>query len=170
MKKIILFIFIILLFIGYSFFDVNKIPKNEESKQVNIDEEKIAINKVFSEFIAAEAYCDITTANKLITEDSKKVVKFTCANMDAEQKCYQERLFKINYKGNQGVLYIDPFNQEKENPFFFTRENDEWKIDFKRMSEGLVMKGNKCDSGWDWRNTDLRDEFCTYFKKDKCPI
>jgi hypothetical protein len=142
---------------------------NQTKNNTNISDDTLAINKVFSDFLSAEARCDIDTAVNLITKKSKKIVNFTCSNMNAERKCYVGRPYKIKHNQNSGVLYILPFSHKIENPFFFTKENGEWKIDLYKMSNGLTMLGSGCDSGWAWSNINLKNEFCSYFNKNECP-
>ncbi len=131
--------------------------------------EKSEIAEVYDRYLEAEVNCDIETANSLIAERSKEIVNFTCSNMASEARCYLGRSYQIKVKENQAVLYLAPFSFQKENPFFFTKENGKWKLDFYRMAYGMAMSGNGCDSGWVWTNPALQEEFCGYFSEEVCP-
>ena len=133
------------------------------------DEEEEEIENVFNIYLNAGENCDIGLANSVITEKSKEIVRYTCSNMANEVKCYTGRNFEILAKQDIAVLYLIPFSYQIENPIFFIKENGEWKIDLYKMSNGLAMGGSSCDTGWGWRNDEIAEEFCGYFKEGECP-
>lgn len=131
--------------------------------------EEEAIEKVYSSYLKAGKDCDIDLAYSIITEKSKEIIHYTCSNLENETKCYRGRDYEIIINGDDAVLYLTPFSHQIENPFFFSKENGEWKLNFYKMWAGLVMAGSTCNSGWGWRNQELADEFCDYFEEGQCP-
>ncbi|OYT54950.1 MAG: hypothetical protein B6U72_01105 [Candidatus Altiarchaeales archaeon ex4484_2] len=131
--------------------------------------EKEKIINLFNTYLNAGKNCDINLSKSIITEKSKEIVHYTCSNMADEVKCYAGRDFEIHTKQDTAVLYLTPYSHKIENPIFFTKENSEWRIDLYKMSNGLIMVGSTCDSGWGWRDLRLRDEFCSYFPEGECP-
>lgn len=136
----------------------------ESMKATGNDKKEILI--AYYKYLSAEKQCDKESVNELLTKDSLSVVRLTCANMLSEMKCYENRDYKIAVSGNSGVVYLIPFSQKIENPIFFTKENSIWKVDLKKMSEGLTMSGSSCDSGWSWRNEKLKEEFLNLYNID----
>ena len=137
--------------------------------QIDNNEEKI--KSVFNAYLSAEEKCNINLANSVITEKSKETMHYTCSNMLAESKCYiyKEVMPTISVKNDTAILYFSPFNHKSNWPFFFAKENGEWKIDFYKMAFGIAMGGSGCDTGWGWRNEEIKNEFCGYFKEGECP-
>jgi hypothetical protein len=129
----------------------------------------LEIRKVFEQYIAGGAICDIDGAYELISEASKDIVHFTCQNYQAETRCYENRDMAVRVTGDTGVIYRVPFSHQVENPVFFVRENGEWKIAFSKMAFGMAMSGSTCDSGWSWTNEKLPAEFRGYFPEGECP-
>ena len=130
--------------------------------------EEAKVEKVYLTYLSAGEKCDIPLTESIVTERTKEIVHYTCQNMADEVKCYVGRNFEVRVKDDTAVVYLIPFSHKIENPFFFAKENGEWKIDLYKMSNGLVMGGSTCDSGWGWRNEELADEFCNYFEEGKC--
>ena len=128
-----------------------------------------AITSVFQAKLDAMRDCDIEKANLLITERSKDIIHFTCANMANERECYTGKDTEILVDGNVATLYFPPFNYESGWPFFFAKEAGEWKIDYHTMSFGITMLGGGCDTGWAWRTEETRDTFCDFFPAGECP-
>ena len=77
--------------------------------------------------------------------------------------------YEILTKPEIAVVYLTPFSHGIENPFFFSKENGEWKLDLYRMAFGMAMGGSTCHSGWGWTSQELADEFCSYFPEGECP-
>ena len=134
------------------------------------DTEKIGI--VFNAFLEAEKNCDIDLANSVLTEKSKEIMHYTCSNMIAEYECYKDVTdndYEIYVKNDKAILHFNSFSHKEGWPFFFTKENGEWKIDFYKMAFGISMGGSGCATGWGWRSEEMVEEFCSYFKKGECP-
>lgn len=130
------------------------------------------IEDVFNAFLEAEKNCDIDLANSVLTEKSKEIMHYTCSNMAAEYKCYKDvgsDDYKIYRKNDKAILHFDSFSNKEGWPFFFAKENGEWKIDFHKMAFGISMGGGGCATGWGWRNEEIVNEFCGYFKEGECP-
>lgn len=126
-------------------------------------DEKEKVKSVFNTYLLAEERCDIDLANSVITEKSKEIIRYTCANMADERKCYVDKNINILTKQETAVLYFDIFNHKEGWPFFFAKENGTWKIDFYKMANGIAMGGGGCATGWGWKNKEIIDEFCGYF-------
>ncbi len=124
---------------------------------------------VFNTYLTAEEKCDINLANSVITEKSKEIMHYTCSNMADERKCHINKTFKVLTKGDTAIIHFDDFSHKTGWPFFFAKENGEWKIDFYKMAFGIAMGGSGCDTGWGWRNEEIKNEFCSYFKEGECP-
>lgn len=135
------------------------LAKNEQQK----------IEFAFNTYVFAEEKCDINLANSQITKESKDVMHYTCDNMADESKCYKNKEFQIFDNGNNAILYFSPFNHKTGWPFFFAKEDGEWKIDFKKMASDIAMGGGGCDTGWGWKNLEIKEEFCDYFLAGGCP-
>ena len=69
----------------------------------------------------------------------------------------------------KAIMHFNSFSKKEGWPFFFAKENGEWKIDFNKMSFGIAMGGGGCDTGWSWRNDEIVEEFCGYFEEGECP-
>lgn len=134
-----------------------------------IQTDESLVESLFENFMQAELDCDIETANSMITKESLEIVRFTCGNMAGEAQCYVGRAHKVIVKEDTAILYLTPYSRSIENPFFFKKENGEWKVDFYKMANGLVMAGSGCDSGWGWRNIETWQEFCSFFPENTCP-
>ncbi len=131
-------------------------------------DEEAKVEKVYLSYLSAGEKCDISLTESIVTERTKEIVHYTCSNMANEVKCYIGRDYEVKVKDNVAVIYLIPFNHKIENPFFFTKEDGSWKVDLYKMSNGLVMSGSTCDSGWGWRSQELADEFCNYFEEGQC--
>ncbi|MCK5475170.1 MAG: hypothetical protein KAI71_01125 [Candidatus Pacebacteria bacterium] len=143
---------------------------NNEKFYKKTDEEKIKI--LFGTFLLAEKNCDINLANAVLTEKSKEIMHYTCSNMSAEYKCYKDITdndYGIYVKNDKAILHFNSFSHKEGWPFFFEKENGEWKIDFHKMAFGISMGGSGCATGWGWRSEEIMKEFCSYFKKGECP-
>ena len=137
-----------------------------------ITDEEEKIESVFNTFLLAEKICDIDLANYIITEKSKEIMHYTCANMATEYECYKNITgddYKIYAKNDKAILHFDSFSNKEGWPFFFAKEEGEWKIDFHKMAFGISMGGGGCATGWGWRNDEIVEEFCSYFETGKCP-
>lgn len=145
----------------------NKCIDKRFKSLITDDEEKIEI--VFNTYLLAEEKCNIDLANSVITEKSKEIMHYTCSNMVAERECYAGKTPTIFAKEETAIIYYPPFNHKEGWPLFFARENGEWKIDFYKMAFGIAMGGSGCDTGWSWRNSEIIDEFCSYFLEGECP-
>ena len=142
---------------------------NEEFYEKTDTEE---IENIFMMFLKAEKNCDINLANSILTKRSKEIMHYTCSNMAAEYKCYKDITdndYAIYIKDNKAILHFNSFGHKEGWPFFFEKENGEWKIDFHKMAFGISMGGGGCATGWGWRNEEIVEEFCSYFKEGKCP-
>lgn len=128
-----------------------------------------APDAVFNVYLRAEENCDINLANSLITKKSKEIIHYTCSNMADERKCLLNRTYKVLVKDDTAIIHFDDFSHKTGWPFFFAEENGEWKIDFYKMAHGITMGGSGCDTGWGWRNDEIKNEFCSYFKEGECP-
>ncbi len=128
-----------------------------------------APDTVFNAYLQAEENCDIELANSIITEKSKEIMHYTCSNMAEERKCHVNKTYKVLIKGDTAIIHFDDFSHKTGWPFFFAKENGEWKIDFYKMANGITMGGSGCDTGWGWRNDEIKQEFCSYFKEGECP-
>lgn len=146
-----------------------KLDCETKKNEICLIEENEKVRALFNSYISAGKSCNIDLANSLITEKSKEIVRYTCSNMANEIKCYEGRGYEIKVKGDNAILYLTPYSRKIENPFFFTKKNGEWKIDLYKMSNGLVMSGSTCDSGWGWRDLKLQEEFCSFFPDGQCP-
>lgn len=169
-KIIIGIVIVILIAVAVYYIFINPKDRNTSflaNPEYFSDEE--AVTSVYKSYIEAGQNCDIDLANSIITEKSKEIIHYTCSNLKNETKCYIGRDYEIRINGDNAVLYLTPFNHKVENPFFFSKENGEWKINFYKMWSGLYMAGSTCDSGWGWRNQELADEFCSYFEPGECP-
>lgn len=134
------------------------------------DEENI--ENVFNTFLEAEKNCDIASANSVLTEESREIMNYTCSNMAAEYKCYKDidsDDYEIYRKNDKAILHFYSFSHKTGWPFFFAKESSKWKIDFHKMAFGIAMGGSGCATGWGWRNEEIVDEFCSYFKEGECP-
>lgn len=89
--------------------------------------------------------------------------------MASERKCHVGKDTAVQVRGNTAVLYFPPFNHDEGWPFFFSKENGEWKIDYYTMANGITMLGSGCDTGWAWRNSGIKEQFCSYFLSGDCP-
>ena len=142
---------------------------NEEFYE-KTDKEKI--ENVFMTLLEAEKNCDINLANSVLIEKSKEIMHHTCSNMAAEYKCYKDVTgndYEIYVENNKAILHFDSFSHKEGWPFFFAKENGEWKIDFHKMALGITMGGSGCATGWGWRNDEIVEEFCGYFEQGECP-
>lgn len=128
-----------------------------------------APDTAFNAYLRAEEKCNIDLANSIITEKSKEIMHYTCSNMAAERQCHVNKTYKALTKGNTAIIHFDDFSHKTGWPFFFAKENGEWKIDFYKMANGITMGGSGCDTGWGWRNDEIKQEFCSYFKESQCP-
>lgn len=174
--KIILSVIIIICLLIIAFVITNMIlralyhePGNSLELYGNPDTDEGQIESIYLAYLKAGQDCDIDEAFSMITEKSKEIIHYTCSNLKNETKCYIGRDHEIKINGDNAVLYLTTFNHKIENPFFFSKENGEWKFNFYKMWAGLVMAGSTCDSGWGWRNNELRQEFCEYFEEGECP-
>lgn len=168
--KIAIIIIAILLVIIAVFYFMREnvfIPEAEGPSRYTTEEAEV--EQVYLNYLKAGKNCDMDLAYSIITEQSKEIVHFTCSNMANETKCYRDREYEIRVKGDNAVVYLSPFSYNLENPFFLSKENGEWKLNLYKMWAGLVMMGSICDSGWSWRNLELREEFCSYeIEGSKC--
>ncbi|MFH2027833.1 MAG: hypothetical protein ABIJ08_01725 [Nanoarchaeota archaeon] len=167
MNKVNLIILVIITLIIASFMDdISKIGSRDK---INYEkkEDSIKVIRVFEDYIFAGENCNIELAENLISKKSKEIIHFTCENFKAEVECYKNIEYEIKTKDNTAMLYLTPFSHNVENPFFFIKEESKWKIDFYKMANGIAMKGNSCNSGWNWKNDKIKKEFCSYF--DECP-
>lgn len=145
--------------------------KNNESPDTITDlplDEQL-VKEVFEMKLEAMKNCNTELANTLITEESKEIIRFTCSNMTNERKCYINKTTIVRIKENKATLYFPPFNHGSGWPFFFTKENGQWKIDYYEMSNGITMLGSGCNTGWAWRREETRDKFCNFFPTGECP-
>ena len=140
---------------------------NQCKGSYNNDKEKI--KSAFNTVLSADENCDIDLATSLITEKSKEIVHPTCSNMAAERECIINRGYKVLVKNDTAIIYFDDFSHKTGWPYFFAKENGEWKLDFYKMAFGIAMGGSGCDTGWGWRNEEIKKEFCSYFKEGECP-
>jgi len=130
------------------------------------------IESVFNSFLLAEKNCDIELANSVLTEKSKEVMHYTCSNMSAEYECYKSITdddFEIYAKSDKAILHFNSFSNKEGWPFFFAKEDGDWKIDFHKMAFGITMGGSGCATGWGWRNEEIVEEFCGFFEDGECP-
>lgn len=134
---------------------------------ISTDEQKI--KTIFETYLSAEENCNINLANSIITEKSKEIMHYTCSNMAEERKCHINKAYKVLIRGDAAIIYFNDFSRKANWPFFFSKENSEWKIDFYKMAYGIAMGGNGCDADWDWRDQEIKEEFCGYFQKGECP-
>lgn len=175
---IIIIIAIIAVLINWSWFESAKEEVASQMDWVNnktsneiIDlplDEKL-VKEIFELNLEAAKNCDIELANSLITEESEKIIHSTCANMINERKCHINKKISVRIKEHTAVLYFPPFNYDEGWPFFFAKEDGEWKIDYYKMSYGITMLGGGCDTGWGWRTLEAEEEFCSYFLPNECP-
>ena len=139
------------------------------SHNTDPDADKKEIEDVFNTRLDVQKNCDIELSNSIITNKSKEIIHSTCSNMAAERKCYVGRDFEILVKSDTAILYFPPFSHKTGWPFFFAREDGVWKIDLYKMAFGIAMGGGGCDTGWGWRDTETKEEFCSYFPEGECP-
>lgn len=169
-KIIIGVVIVILIAVAMYYIFINS-KNNNTSIQGNTEysSEEEAVRSVYLTYLSAGENCDIALTESIVTERTKEIVHYTCSNMANEVKCYIGRDYEVKVKNNTAVVYLIPFSHGIENPFFFTKENGEWKVDLYKMAMGLTMMGSICDSGWGWISLELRDEFCSYFEPGECP-
>lgn len=146
---------------------MDNIRQNATSSLITDDEGKV--KAAFNTYLTAEENCDIDLANSVITEKSKEIMHYTCSNMADERKCFVNKAYKVLTKGDTAIVHFDDFSHKTGWPFFFAKENGEWKIDFYKMANGIAMGGSGCDTGWSWRNEEIKKDFCNYFKEGECP-
>lgn len=141
----------------------------ENSNSENATSEEQAVREVFQVNRDAMENCDIELADSLVTEESKEILHTTCANMENEWKCYAGKETYARVKSKSAVLYFGEYNYGEGWPFFFAKEDGEWKIDYYTMANGITMLGGGCDTGWGWRSEEVQKEFCSFFPSDECP-
>jgi len=170
--KIVIFL-IIIIAIGYVLINKDAIfnfnNNTPQNTVTNSAPDERSVKEVFEMNLEAAKNCDIELSNSLITEESKKIIHSTCSNMANERKCHINKEMAVLTKENTAVLYFPPFNHDEGWPFFFAKEDGEWRIDYYKMSNGITMLGGGCDTGWGWRSEDTQKEFCSYFSEGKCP-
>jgi len=169
--KPLLLIIIPLLIISVSivvYFIFNNTGSQSGPIKGTTDSEKI--KDLFNSYLDAGERCDLDLAMSIITEESKEIIRFTCSNIKAETNCYKGKDYQILIRSDVAIVHFSDFISHKQGwPFFFIKENDQWKIDFYKMAMGIVMSGSGCDTGWGWRHQEIREEFCSFFPSGECP-
>lgn len=128
-----------------------------------------SVVEVFDAYMQGAQNCDIARAMSLMTDASKSVVHFTCANYAAEVACYDLGSMQVYEQGDKALLSPVPFTRKGPTPIFFEKEHGAWKIAFHTMASGITMTGSACDAGWNWNGDALRREFCSFFD-GHCPV
>ncbi|MFH1447909.1 MAG: hypothetical protein ABIG39_03530 [Candidatus Micrarchaeota archaeon] len=131
--------------------------------------DKSAVIGVFNKNLDAMKNCDIELHNALVTKESLEILHPTCSNMRNERKCYVGKAVSVLVRDDEAVMYFPPFNHKEGWPIFFAKEDGKWKIDYHKMAFGISMGGSGCDTGWSWRNQEIKDDFCSYFEGYVCP-
>ena len=131
------------------------------------DKEKVS--SLFQTRLEAQKNCDIALSNSLLTNLSKTIVNSNCSNMARERTCYVGKDYEILTKSNTATLYFPPFSADGLWPYFFAKENGEWKIDIYKMAYSVVMRGGGCTTGWGWISHEAEDFFCDFFSPGQCP-
>lgn len=154
---------------GLAWFSRGDRPSPDTSNNAETEKDEQEIIAVFQKRLDAMENCDIETAHALTTKKSEEILRSTCSNMAKERKCYAGRESHVEMSGHEAVLYFDTYNHDEGWPLFFQYEDGGWKIDFYRMSSGIAMVGDGCDTGWTWRDEKTKNYFCSFFRPGECP-
>ena len=158
------------ILLNKSFLFEKQVILTTDKTEYQTDTEKI--ENVFMTLLVAQKSCDIELSNSIITKRSKEIMHSTCSNMAAEYKCYKDVTaydYEIHIKNDKAILHFNSFSHKEGWPFFFAKENGEWKVDYHKMAFGISMGGSGCATGWGWRNEEIVEEVCSYFKEGECP-
>jgi len=141
----------------------------ESEPKLSVEEEGyLEVKKVLDEYFRVEKECDKTSVLANMSRSSRKMVNLTCNNMKREVDCNGGAKMNFKIKDNSAVAYIYPLSYESDNPYFFLKEEGEWRLDLSEMAKNLTMKGGSCE-GWTWRTNSSKEEFCFFFEEGSCP-
>ncbi|MFH2138366.1 MAG: hypothetical protein ABII88_07630 [Candidatus Omnitrophota bacterium] len=75
--------------------------------------------------------------------------KLSAGQRKAVLSCIKDNSYAVeNRTDNEAIITFSDSRNGKANPYIFTKENGEWKIDFVEMSKRIVFDKN---DKWRWR-------------------
>ncbi|MFC1645752.1 hypothetical protein ACFL2Y_01060 [Candidatus Omnitrophota bacterium] len=91
-----------------------------------------------------QAYIDCTTRE---SQEMLSQRRPNSSQMNNEYRDISDKEYKIEIKGNSATLFLIP-ETPCNPPYFFKKENGQWKIDLIYMSENIYFDS---ENNWHWR-------------------